>query len=146
MKQPVDLIKDKRFKKNFSAYMNAANSDEKSRIVAEYRAWFDGLTAEEQVEATAAMMDSLNHVVAGVRENLDELDGAIIRAKLGEVPQAISLSYIATQCGKSKSWLSQRLNGNKVNGKEARFTQSEAKAFQEALHTLGQKLLSISLL
>ncbi len=146
MKQPVYFIKDKRLKKNFSAYMNAMSAEEKSRIVAEYKTWFNGLNAEEQAEATAAMMDNLNHVVAGVRDNLEELDGAIIRAKLGEVPQAISLSYIASQCGKSKSWLSQRLNGNKVNGKEARFTQSEAKAFQDALHSLGQKLLNISLL
>ena len=146
MKQPVDLIKDKKLKENFAFYLNSKSPEEKSRVVSEYRDWFNGLNEEEQVAATAAIMDNISHVVAGVRDNLEELDSTIIRSKLGDVPQAVSLSYIATQCGKSKSWLSQRLNGNKVNGKEARFTQSEVKAFQDALHALGQRLLSISLL
>lgn len=146
MKQPVDLIKDKKLKENFTSYLNSKSPEEKSHVVSEYRDWFNGLNEEEQVAATAAIMDNISHVVAGVRDNLEELDSTIIRSKLGDVPQAVSLSYIATQCGKSKSWLSQRLNGNKVNGKEARFTQSEAKAFQDALHALGQRLLSISLL
>ena len=146
MKQPVDLIKDKKLKENFTAYLNSKSPEEKSRVVSEYRDWFNGLSAEEQVAATTVIMDNVSHVVAGVRDNLEELDSTIIRSKLGDVPQAVSLSYIATQCGKSKSWLSQRLNGKKVNGKEARFTQSEAKAFQDALHALGQRLLSISLL
>ena len=146
MKQPVDLIKDKKLKENFTSYLNSKSPEEKSHVVSEYRDWFNGLNEEEQVAATAAIMDNISHVVTGVRDNLEELDSTIIRSKLGDVPQAVSLSYIATQCGKSKSWLSQRLNGNKVNGKEARFTQSEAKAFQDALHALGQRLLSISLL
>ena len=61
-------------------------------------------------------------------------------------PQAISLSYIAAQCGKSKAWLSQRLNGNTVNKKEARFTAHDVKMFQDALHDLGRKLLNVSLI
>ena len=146
MKQPLDLIKDRKLKENFSAYLNSKDPEEKSRVVSEYNAWFNGLSPEEQVVATKDILDSVSHVIEGVRDNLEELDNTIIRSKLGDVPQAVSLSYIATQCGKSKSWLSQRLNGNKVNGKEVRFTQSEAKAFQNALHALGQKLLSISLL
>ena len=146
MKQPVDLIKDKKLKENFSAYVNTKDQDEKNRIVNEYNQWFACLSKEEQAAETSLIMDNLRGVIEGVHDNLEELDGTIIRKKLGEVPQAISLSYIASQCGKSKSWLSQRLNGNKVNGKEARFTASEVQQFQDALHRLGQKLLKVALI
>lgn len=146
MKQPVDLIKDTRLKANFSAYLNVKSPEEKNQLLSEYNQWFASLSKEEQAVETAAIMENLRGVIEGVRDNLDELDGAIIRSKLGEVPQAISLSYIATQCGKSKAWLSQRLNGNKVNGKEVRFTAHEAQMFQDALHDLGHKLLNVALL
>ncbi|MBR1547318.1 MAG: DUF5053 domain-containing protein [Prevotella sp.] len=146
MKQPVELIKDDKIREEFTSYLNAKTAEEKSRIVKNYNERFAQLSAEEQAEETAALMENLRGVVSGVRENLEELDGAILRKKLGEVPQAISLSYIAAQCGKSKSWLSQRLNGNIVNNKEARFTTSEVRLFQDALHDLGRKLLSVSLI
>jgi hypothetical protein len=146
MKQPVELIKDKRMREEFSSYLSAKTPEEKNRIVKEYTERFAQLSAEDQAKETAAIMENLRDVVAGVRENLDELDGVILKKKLGEVPQAISLSYIAAQCGKSKAWLSQRLNGNTVNKKEARFTANEVKMFQDALHELGRKLLNVSLI
>lgn len=146
MKQPVELIKDDKIREEFSSYLNAKTAEEKNRIVRNYNERFAQLSAEEQAEETAAFMENLRGVVSGVRENLEELDGAILKKKLGEVPQAISLSYIAAQCGKSKSWLSQRLNGNTVNNKEARFTTNEVRMFQDALHDLGRKLLSVSLI
>ena len=77
----------------------------------------------------------------------EELDARRIREKLGSVPEAISMSYIAKNYfGKTKTWLYQRLNGNKVNGKEARFTEEEARQLQTALHDLGQRLSSIILI
>ena len=146
MKQPVELIKNKRMREGFSSYLSAKTPEEKNRIVKEYNERFTQLSAEDQAKETAAIMENLRGVVTGVRENLDELDGVILKKKLGEVPQAISLSYIAAQCGKSKAWLSQRLNGNTVNKKEARFTAQEVKMFQKALHDLGRKLLNVSLI
>ena len=146
MKQPVELIKNKRMREGFSSYLSAKTPEEKNRIVKKYNERFAQLSAEDQAKETAAIMENLRGVVTGVRENLDELDGVILKKKLGEVPQAISLSYIAAQCGKSKAWLSQRLNGNTVNKKEARFTAHEVKMFQDALHDLGRKLLNVSLI
>ena len=145
MKQPVDFIKDERMKAEFAAYLNAQTTEEEERVVSEYNQWFASLSNEEQQRVTAERLASLKAMIEGTKDNLEELDARIMRQKLGEVPQAISLSYIATQCGKSKAWLSQRLNGNKVNGKEARFTPSEALMFQNALHDLGQKLLKVAL-
>ena len=39
----------------------------------------------------------------------------------------------------------QRINGNMVNGKEARFTPAEAKQLEAAFHDLGRKFLAMSL-
>jgi hypothetical protein len=61
--------------------------------------------------------------------------------------KAISFAYIATHYfGKSQSWLTQRLNGSRVNGKEARFNKSEVLQLEEAIHDLGRKLSSLTLL
>jgi hypothetical protein len=37
-------------------------------------------------------------------------------------------------------WLYQRLNGNKVNGKPAQFTDEERKRFAEAQHDLNRRI------
>lgn len=62
------------------------------------------------------------------------------------MPETISMSYVAKNYfGKTKTWLCQRLNGNKINSKEAHFTESKARQLQEALHDLGHRLTSIIL-
>ena len=64
----------------------------------------------------------------------------------GDMPKFINLSQIArVYFGKSQSWLMQRINGNMVNGKEARFTPAEAKQLEAAFHDLGRKFLAMSL-
>jgi hypothetical protein len=70
-----------------------------------------------------------------------------VRQRLGIVPDVLSLSYIAEHYfGKSRTWLYQRINGNKVNGKPAYFTRSERKQLQEALQDIGKKLSAITLI
>lgn len=69
-----------------------------------------------------------------------------IKAKLGELPEIINLSAVARHCfGKSRTWLYQRINGNKVNGKPVYFTRSERKQLLDFLHELGNSLLAIKL-
>lgn len=69
-----------------------------------------------------------------------------IRQQLGEIPEILSMSYIAKNYfGKSRTWLYQRVNGNKVNGKPAYFTRSERKQLQDALQDIGKKLSAITL-
>ena len=102
---------------------------------------------EEQKAETALQIENAFKVLEGVKANNEELDARRIREKLGNVPEAISMSYIAKNYfGKTKTWLYQRLNGNRVNGKEARFTESEARQLQDALHDLGRRLSSIILI
>ena len=102
---------------------------------------------EEKTTETARQFESVRAVIDGVKANNEELAAQRIREKLGNVQEAISMSYVAKNYfGKTKTWLYQRLNGNKVNGKEARFSEAEARQLQEALHDLGQRLSSIILI
>lgn len=70
-----------------------------------------------------------------------------IRQQLGEVPDILSMSYIAKNYfNKSRTWLYQRINGNNVNGKPAYFTRTERQQLQDALHDIGKKLSAITLI
>ncbi len=147
MKQVNELIQDSRIRNHFERYYKAETAEERQAITEEYKRWFNSLSEEEQKAETARQIENVKVVLEGVKANNEELDARRIREKLGTVPEAISMSYIAkTYFGKTKTWLYQRLNGNKVNGKEARFTEEEARQLQAALHDLGQRLSSIILI
>ena len=76
---------------------------------------------------------------------MDE-DVADIREMLGNLPEIINLSAVARQCfGKSRTWLYQRLNGNRVNGRPVYFTRTERKQLNDFLHGLGNNLLAVRL-
>ena len=91
-------------------------------------------------------------LIAEARELLDkgdkmmEAEMADVRQRLGEIPQIVSMSYIAKHYfGKSRTWLYQRINGNLVNGKPVFFTKAERRQLQEALHDIGKKLFDATL-
>ena len=147
MKQVNELIQDPRIREHFERFYKAETAKERKAISDDYKRWFNSLSEEEQKAETALQIENARMVLEGVKVNNEELDARRIREKLGTVPEAISMSYIAkTYFGKTKTWLYQRLNGNKVNGKEARFTEEEARQLQAALHDLGQRLSSIILI
>ena len=77
---------------------------------------------------------------------IERAEEAILRDKLGELPEAISFSYIARKYfGKSRNWLYQRINGNIVDGKKARFTDNELKTFLNALNDVSEMIHQTSL-
>jgi hypothetical protein len=64
-----------------------------------------------------------------------------LRLKLEPILEVVSLSYIAkTYFRKSRSWLSQRLNGHLVNGIPAGFTSDELKILSDALFDIGSRI------
>jgi hypothetical protein len=68
-----------------------------------------------------------------------------LRVFLIENKEIIPISYIARNYFmKSKDWMYQRINGNKVNGKPAKFSPSEIKTFHLAIQDIGKKLGSIA--
>lgn len=98
------------------------------------------LTAEQQ--ALIAETEAL--FAKGDRMMEEEVNH--LRQQLGSMPEIINLSCVARRYfGKSRTWLYQRMNGNKVNGKTAFFTRAERKQLEEALHDIGKQLLDVKL-
>ena len=98
------------------------------------------LTAEQK-----ALIAETEALIAKGNRMMEE-DVNDIKEKLGNLPEIINLSAVARQCfGKSRTWLYQRINGNKVNGKPAYFTRAERKQLLEFLHGLGNDLLAVKL-
>ena len=113
------------------------------------RAYFDDVTEGRKpaVQLTAEEYEQgINEFDDGMRKIIAEADEMIFRAKLGDLPEALSFSYIAQKYfGKSRGWLMQKVNGNKVNGKIASFTDEERRQFREALQDLSKKMTAVAM-
>lgn len=113
------------------------------------RAYFDDVTEgkEPAVKLTAEEYEQgINQFDEGMRKIIEEADEMIFRAKLGDLPDALSFSYIAQKYfGKSRGWLMQKVNGNKIRGKTVSFTDDERQQFREALEDLSKKMSAVAM-
>lgn len=79
--------------------------------------------------------------IASAKQTLVDTKRLRIKEQMREITQFVSMSYIAKNYfNKTKSWLSQRINGNDVNGRPARFTPEEIDTLNKAFSDLSQKL------
>ena len=110
----------------------------------------------DKVESIAARYNSdrdkreiagfISERLADTDKRIDELEERTVKMQMQEVSEMISLSYLARHYfNKSRSWLYQRLNGNTVNGKPARFTEEELTTLNNALKDISEKLGSLSI-
>lgn len=110
----------------------------------------------DKVESIAARYNSdrdkreiagfISERLADTDKRIDELEERTVKMQMQEVSEMISLSYLAKHYfNKSRSWLYQRLNGNTVNGKPARFTEEELTTLNNALKDISEKLGSLSI-
>jgi hypothetical protein len=113
------------------------------------RAYFDDVTDGKSPTVTLSADEyeqGVEQFDDGMRKIIAEADEMIFRAKLGDLPEALSLSYIAQKYfGKSRGWLMQKVNGNRVNGRIATFTDEERRQFREALQDLSKKMSAIAM-
>ena len=119
------------------------NSDEAQRaeIDKEISALLDSMNDSDDQSLLESVRKDFEHI----HEDLEEVRQELLRDRMKEVLPAISVSYIARKYfGKSASWFYQRLNGNKVNGKEAAFTPNELSTLSAALNDIGKKLSAMS--
>lgn len=92
------------------------------------------LAAADRQSFESAMLDS-------IRKTTETLKEERLRSKLDNILPAISVSYLAKQYfGKTPHWFYQRLNGNIVNGTEAKFTEAELKKLSAAFIDLSDKI------
>ena len=98
------------------------------------------------VENFSSEQEQIDKYINGfVQKSIQNADAFIeeakIKVQLAEVSEIVSLSYIAKEYfNKTRTWLYQKINGNIVNGKEARFTESEIKTFNFAIQDISRKL------
>ena len=125
----IDRIKELK-----ELYRKAKTDEDFARIDRE----MDALFAEDGEAASRAMLDDLKDTVQDAEEES-------LRSKISGILPAISISYIAkTYFHRSPAWFNQRLNGNIVNGKKARFSEDELRTLSNALQEISEQLKAAS--
>lgn len=90
--------------------------------------------------------DFVSERLQNIDKELNVIEESAIKLQLQEVAEIVSLSYLAKKYfNKSRAWLYQRLNGNIVNGKPARFTNEELQTFNNALQDISKKIGSLNI-
>ena len=85
-------------------------------------------------------------VEVDLKEMKVRVDEILVREKMEAILPMISVSYLAKHYfGKSSSWLYQRINGNKVHGKPAKFTPQELEKLRYALKEISQSIAGVTL-
>ena len=146
MRNINDYINNPNHKLMAEAYEKATTPKE-IEAAAQYQHQLQAdMTPEEKAIFDKEFVEDHLRMLAAMDEDIADLRSEAFRKKMGDMPKFVNLSQIArVYFGKSQSWLMQRINGNKVNGKEARFTPAEAKQLEAAFHDLGRKFLAMSL-
>ena len=115
----------------FEQFSKLATKEDKDAFAEQRKEKFKQLAPEEQSKIEA-------QTINGIKNISDRVDDLINGVRLGEVANIISLSYISKKYfGKTRQWLYQRLNGNMVNGKRAKFTDDERKILSKALDEIS---------
>lgn len=126
MKARLDELRDR--------YMDARTDVERDAV-------FDLIRVEMDKDVRGVAQAALEQIT----ETNEEVRAMIVKEQLKEILPVISLSFIAKQYfGKTKEWLYQRINGNVVNGKPAKFTDEEKERLNFALKDIADKLMKIS--
>ena len=115
-------------------YRNANTEAEKKQIDIEMQKLF-----EKDGDSFA------NGMLELAKETADRAEELVLRDKLENILPIVSVSYIAkTYFNRSRQWLYQRINGNMVNGKQAKLTKSEIQTLNTALQDIGKKISSVA--
>ena len=117
------------------------NTSLREEIDIETDAFFNSLTDEQKrevIQATKEEIEQMHNEISDINRILN------VRDSLAEVLPFISVSHLSKHYfGKSSSWFYQRMNGNAVHGKPAKFTSEEIKTLNFALKDVSTKLSTI---
>ncbi len=109
----------------------------RAKIDRETDALFDSLTEtqkKEIIKVTESEFRKMHSEIADINETLD------VRDLLAEVLPMVSVANLSKKYfGKSASWFYQRMNGNIVHGKPAKFTPAEMDTLSRALDDLSER-------
>lgn len=111
--------------------------EERELFRSEVKAFVNSKSNEEKQLISEAFINGANDACVRADKLIDDL----LRNKLDGIYESISWSYIArTYFNKSRAWLSQRINGLLIHGKEAQFTHDEKQTLLQALRDISGKI------
>jgi hypothetical protein len=98
-------------------------------------------------EDKALISESVMLMLDDIGNGLDELNEELTTLEaVKSISSMISFKYIAeTYFKKSKSWFSQRLNGNTVHGRKCGFNDDELHTLRLALQDISKKIGALSI-
>ncbi len=99
----------------------------------------DKFTSAEDKKVIAAFARKFADIAIADADRL--IEEASVKLQISKTARLLSLSYIAeTYFNKSRAWLCQRVSGNVVNGKPARFTPDKIKTFNRAVKEVSKEI------
>jgi hypothetical protein len=128
--------------KILSEYHQASES-QKREIEQRVEKEFSSLSDAEQAQVQKIFLCSLDAKAGEAQRLIREVN---LKIELENVSQYVSMSYIAQRFfGKSRQWLNNRIKGNLVNGKIARFSSDELNCLSSALLKLSGEIKNTAL-
>ena len=120
--------------------MDSLHGDELDAHLYEMKALY---TKPEEKETIRKHLDKTLNTIAN---NVESINNRLtIREQMNEIIDLIPVSYIAKNYfGKSRAWLYQRINGDKVRGHVYTLNEKELEIFNRALKDIGNKIGSLS--
>jgi hypothetical protein len=104
------------------------------------------ITAQAKAEGKLDEMNEvLSQLITNADRHLDNIEDSMaehnVYQQLGNLYEVINLAYIArAYFGKTRQWLYQRIKGQIVNGKPAKFTSEERATFINALDDIRNQI------
>lgn len=118
-------------------FMLLETDEERKSFHSEVEAFINSKNEEEKQLVSEAFINGANDACVRADKLIDD----ILRNKLDGIYESISWSYIArTYFNKSRAWLSQRINGLRVHGKEVQFTIEEKQTLLQALRDISGRI------
>ena len=118
-------------------FMLLETDEERKSFHSEVRAFVNSKNDEEKKLVSEAFINGANDACVRAEALIDE----VLRKKLDNIYETVSWSYIArTYFNKSRAWLSQRINGFMIHGKEVQFSYEEKKTLLVALRDISGKI------
>ena len=97
---------------------------------------------DKEMDVLSKEPDFQEKMLASIQDTNKKLEEILLKEKLGKILPAISVSYISKQYfQKTPQWFYQRLNGNVVNGKPAKFSNTELDTLRLALTDISKELM-----
>lgn len=140
------MIDDKKLQQELDGlkarFMSLSTLEEEDAFRKEMEKFTAGKSPEERKVLAGLFMAGADEAC----RNTDQLYDETLRLVLDGIYESVSWSYIAKHYfGKSRSWLSQRVNGLKIHNKEVQFSTEEKNTLMRALIDLSEKFKNTAL-